>query len=219
LGVLSADKGLRWTAIGLAALNVVMIVPALISVAVGGIDGFDGSRLDLRFDRTVPEVFGYAQLGFAVTVLWMAGRRDRTRLPIALAAIGAMLLLDDALRVHETVGRTIDTMRDGAGVGPLRAKDAGDLLTWAVIGLLSLALLWWGTRELSDVERDAAWPWLWVPALLGFAVVFDVVGASQGVEILSLADDALEAFALTIAAVLAWARWRLDLRPNGSLSA
>ena len=98
-------------------------------------------------------------------------------------------------------------MRDGADVGPLRAKDVGDLVTWAVVGLVSLALLWWGTRDIAELDR--AWPWVWVPALLVAAVVFDVVGASQEIEIVSLADDVLEGLALTVAVVLALARWRL----------
>ncbi len=76
-----------------------------------------------------------------------------------------------------------------------------------------------GHPDLSDAERDAAWPWLWIPALLGAAVVFDIVGASQDIAILRLADDALEALALTVAAVLAWARWRLVLGPSGVRSA
>lgn len=212
LSGLRADPDLRRLAIALLVIDVAMILPALVSVVTGGIDSFDGSRLDVRFDRTVPEFFGYFELAAAIGLLVRAGRRDHVRLPIAMAAIGAMLLLDDALRVHETVGRTIDTMRDGADVGPLRAKDVGDLVTWTVLGLISLALLWWGTREIEDSERDAAWPWLIVPALLATAIVFDVVGASQEIDFLSLGDDALEALALTAAVLLALARWRLPER-------
>lgn len=216
LGELKADRDVRRAAIALLAVDFVLVLPAVVSVASGGIDGFDGGRLDVRFDRTVPEVFGYLQLGFAVVVLVLAARRDRVRFPMALAAIGVMLLVDDALRVHETVGRTIDTMRDGADVGPLRAKDIGDLVTWAVLGLVSLALLWWGTRDITPNEQAAAWPWLCVPGLLAIAVVFDVVGASQGIDVLSLGDDVIEVVAISAAAVLALARWRRSMPVDGA---
>ena len=92
-----ADRDLQRVAIVMLALVGVFVVPAAVSVAVGGIDGFDGGRLDLRFDRTVPEFFGYAQLLVTVVALDAAGRREQVRFPLALAAIATMLLIDDAL--------------------------------------------------------------------------------------------------------------------------
>lgn len=194
----------------LLAFDLVIVAPAIVSAAVGGIDGFDGGRLDVRFDRTVPEFFGYAQLLFAIGAMSFAGRRDGSRLPLAIAAIGGVVLLDDGLRIHEQVGERVARSLDE--FGPIRGEDVGELATWSVLGAVCLVLLLWGLRAASARERSFAAPWLWVPAMLALAIPLDVIGAAQHIEGFQVADDVLEVLALTMAAVLARGRWRHPMR-------
>lgn len=88
----------------------------------------------------------------------------------------AFIFLDDALAVHERIGRLIANQGDYGTAFWLRAQDPGELTVSALAGVIFLALLVFfyfrGGEDARRISRDVA---LMLAAFVFFGVVVDVL--------------------------------------------
>lgn len=90
----------------LALGDLVVVLLHLAEVRVGplGPDWFPSGRLRLNRDRGLAESWGYAQTALAVVLLLVVHQRVRQPLALAWAGVLTVVVLDDALALHERIG-------------------------------------------------------------------------------------------------------------------
>jgi hypothetical protein len=132
---------------------------------------------DLLFagDTTLTE--RYNHLKWLVVTLLMAGLFWRLRIPayLGLACLYGLILVDDAGRLHEQGGRQLAYhLRLLPDLGISRSQ-AGELLVWALLGLLLVPVLAWAAlRAPRHVWLELAPLAFAFAGLLGAAVFVDV---------------------------------------------
>jgi hypothetical protein len=92
-----------------------------------------GRRLAIGQDWSYAELLGYVKLTIIVTALIRCGK-GRAPIYLALATVFAVVLLDDALRLHERLGP------DLASILALPRPLLGELLVWMSLGAFPVAV-------------------------------------------------------------------------------
>jgi hypothetical protein len=137
-------------------------------------DLYELEWLRMTADNSLPEWVNYLQLGILVLVFSRLARRRRVLLFAAFAWLFAVVLADDAFGIHETAGRFLaDTLELPAPLG-LRPHDVGELVAFAVLGLIVVSPLLLGLRRADPASRPTGMALL-IPlgCLLLCAVVVD----------------------------------------------
>jgi hypothetical protein len=100
-----------------------------------------GQSFHLATERGFGEVFQYVKVFWvAVSFLWL-GVHTAQRAHFVWPLIFGYLLVDDAFRVHERLGRGVArSLGPAPGLG-LRAQDLGEFVVVAVIGAITLLLI------------------------------------------------------------------------------
>lgn len=127
-------------------------------------------------DVGLSERFNHAKWVGLILLLLLTWRRTRMAGFLALAGIFVLVLLDDALRLHERGSGWIRARWPGMPRLGISASEAGELMVWAMLGLGAVALAVWGARA----TPRAWWPVMGhigvaFAGLLFFGVVFDVM--------------------------------------------
>ena len=104
---------------------------------------------DLDRERGYAEFFNYFQAGLCTALLIGIFLRTGARVYATWALAYAFVMADDALSVHERIGRHLRIALDLPALPGLRAQDSGELAAWAAAGALILAVLGWGFRTSS----------------------------------------------------------------------
>ena len=91
-------------------------------------------------DGALPEVFNYLKWALIVAALSWLAFRDRWLTPFAWALVFLLILLDDSLQIHETLGVPIASYLGLADGFMIRPSDLGELLVFGAMGL-SVVLL------------------------------------------------------------------------------
>jgi len=149
---------------------------------------------------------GYAKLAAAAGLLAVIARRTAESAYGALAAAFAILLADDALMVHERMGRLLASIIEVPFDVGVAASSLFEVLVFGVIGVAVLALLWtaWrraGARHRANVAVLSAM----VLAVGAFAVAIDFVDqivdlySRIGSKALGLIDDGGENMVVSLA--------------------
>jgi hypothetical protein len=129
------------------------------------------SRWSIRADRSYPEMFGYAKTTILVALLIIACRLSGKSIYAIWAGVFTYVILDDALLVHERLGRAV--------AGPSSstwAWDMGQLVVWVLVGMILLAIAVTGLARSSGRDRTNGVLLLLALAALGFfAVIIDLV--------------------------------------------
>jgi uncharacterized membrane protein (DUF4010 family) len=178
-----------------------------------------GWAWQLDQDGSIPEVYGYAKLGAAALLLWLLGRHHASRLALGWAAAVAVVVLDDAGRLHERGGRLAAwAVHPGPALG-LRPEDQGEVVVLGALALLAALPLWHQHRRADpwsrSVSRALAPPLVLLgAAAAGLDVVHRVMAATTGRAGVVLEDGTellLQSLVLasTMAVVTAEARSRL----------
>ncbi|SOD54740.1 hypothetical protein [Pseudoxanthomonas wuyuanensis] len=170
-------------------------------------DSFFYGRLRFSFvDRGFPEIFGYglelAACGLFALSAWMY----RSKQWYACAAILLLMFLDDAFELHETIGGAFSA---ASGLSPV----VGDLVGFAMMGLLSAAFWIGGARLIHDEDDWLAY--LVFTAYFGVLVFFGVgVDAVHGTvakhasqTLLTLIEDGGELATIALISLSAWGMW------------
>lgn len=130
------------------------------------------ARFDLGQEGGWPECFGYLKY-LTIAILFESVRRaTRCHGYFAWTLVFVVLLADDALQVHETLGRLI---AGHLGIEPpfkLRRQDLGELAAAAVLGGALLVPLAWAYRRGPQRFRKVSRDMLLLVALLVLCGVF-----------------------------------------------
>ncbi|RBY86131.1 hypothetical protein [Blastococcus sp. TF02A-26] len=206
------DGPARWSVRGLRLSPVVLVVLLAVDVALvaasAAVDspgaGPGDGALSLETDGGLVEYVGYLHQLVLVVLLLTVSRLGGARVWTAWAAVFALVLVDDSVRLHETLGdRAADGLGLPDGVAGLRADDLGELVVW---GLLAVAPLVWlvALHRRSDRETQRASLRLAVPvAVYAFCgIVVDQVHAmgrdGSWAGVLGTLEDGGELVALSV---------------------
>lgn len=141
-----------------------------------GLTGDVAFVLRISEDRSIPEMFNYVKWLAIVVALTKVAIRDRWIVPMGWAAVFLMLLLDDSLQLHETVGILIADTLELQDDTLLEAGDSGELIYAMVMGGL-VALLAVSSLVRSDPRsRQLSLTYSLVIVAFGFfSVVVDAL--------------------------------------------
>ena len=160
-------------------------------------------------ERGYAELWQYLKFVGVIVLLGLLAIRQRTPLYHHWFLLFLYLLLDDALQLHETVGQWLATMLGlGEGWG-LRPRDWGELIVFALAGLFFLTTLILTYQRSDPPARTFTHTLIaWVTALVGVAVVLDMVQeslrATWAGSWLLLAEDGGELVVLSFIAQAVW---------------
>ena len=175
-----------------------------------------------------PERWGYAQQAATALLLVTVAVLRRRWLFAAWAAVFAMALADDALQLHERLGRRLaERWELPQGVLGLRAQDLGELAVWgllAVVPLTVVVVLHLRADRRTRREGLAVAAVVALYALLGIGAdqLHVLFGDGPHAGALTVLEDGGELVALSLAvavAVLLAARGRQAQRARSSAAA
>lgn len=127
-------------------------------------------------DRALPEDFNYLKWALISVSLIIIAIRDRWVIPFVWALVFLMILADDSLQIHETIGWHIGE-RLGLDVRfHLKPPEQGELFVFAVMGLSVVFLVGFSlTKAGASSRRLSTLYSLIIVALAFFGVVLDVI--------------------------------------------
>ena len=125
--------------------------------------------LSLNAEYTLPESFNYGKWALAALCLALAFLRSRVPLFGCLAVVFAMLLVDDALLIHETLGWDVARVLAIPPMLNLDPKQIGEIVVFGVMGLIALGLIAFGHVRSAAAYHAFAHRYLFV--IVALAVV------------------------------------------------
>lgn len=173
--VVQRDRRLRWLLLLLSPLPVVLLLDLAQRLHQDEGRGF----LAVEGDRSLIEVLGYLQAAAAIGLLLLALAVQRSAPVYAgWAVLYTGVLVDDAGELHERGGERMTAVGARPGVPGLDVQDVGELLVWAALGTVLLAVLAAAFLASDAPSRRTSWRF-GVPLLLLvlFAVVVDMVNS------------------------------------------
>jgi hypothetical protein len=98
-------------------------------------------RFSLEVDRGYSELFQYLKEYWIILLLGFLAVQKRSPLYLAWSLLFSYLLLDDSIEIHENLGLAISNQLAFSSALNLRAKDFGELIVSASVGLFFLILI------------------------------------------------------------------------------
>lgn len=194
---------------------VVDVILIVLHVGPRAIGATVGTYTDLGVDRAYGEFIMYIKLGWtSLLCLWLARVRHSALFAI-LGAICAILVVEDALTVHERVGfylsETVATVIPALSDVGILSLQVGELLWLGALSVLLLvAFVMVFRRSPGPVRRDALSLSVFLLAMAFFAVVVDTIhslfplGSTMDL-IFTTVEEGGELMALTPLVALAFA--------------
>lgn len=219
-GALRSSRALSWLVTWLFTVDLFFIVLYVVVRAMRmahSSPGFLGAReWRITEERGYPEIFNYLQTLLVVAGNIRLARLTRQLVYVTLAVVFTVVVLDDALGLHEWGGEQLVRLFSIERTPWLRAQDIGEVLAWGIIGLIVAPLVLAGLRR-SSREHTACGIALLLPfaALVVFAVGVDQLYArlhhiSRWVGVIvDAVEDGGELLSITLAATLVLAANRL----------
>jgi hypothetical protein len=174
----------------------------------------NSSYFSLKRDLGYAEFFQYTKFLWIIILLIHIIKKTGSWQYISWLAVFTYFLADDALQLHENIGRNIAGNLDFVAPFNLRLQDIGELTVFAIAGLVLAALLilsyWKGSQTFRNITIDL----LILTAILAFFGIFvdaAEIGVGLGVfikETLGLIDDGGE---LIVVSVMLWYVLRLAI--------
>ena len=113
--------------------------------------------LSVSKDGGYAEYFQYAKLATIVVLLYLVARVKRSALIGGWGIIFFILLADDALKIHERGGARLADWFSFSAMYNLRAVDYGELMVFALWGLIAIAILTVTSRiDRSPTAREVS---------------------------------------------------------------
>lgn len=140
------------------------------------LESFPTTRWNVDQDRSYLEILGFVLTGAAALTLGRAARVQPAASVLgAWGAVLVVVVLDDALELHERYGAKLAYHLPLPQSFGLREQDFGELAVWGALGVGALALLAHTHRRSGAAARRAAWALAALMALLLVpAVVLDM---------------------------------------------
>jgi hypothetical protein len=138
--VVGRDRRLRSVVLVLIALDLLFTLYFAVAKALFNLEIYAGlyyhKELLITADGGVPEWFNYLKTIAIVVLMLRVYRGSRQPVYAALMVLFFVILLDDAMMIHESMGREFRYWFDLSPVWGLRAQDVGELITWGILGVL-----------------------------------------------------------------------------------
>ena len=175
----------------------------------------DQSLYEIRFlridaDQGLPELYSYAKTVGIILLLGRMALTTRQLVYSALAFLFVVVLLDDAAEIHESLGKALVGVLDLKPMLGVRARDVGEVITWAAMGAVTMPIVFVGFvfSKKTHVANGLAMLLPFI-ALLFFAIGVDQVYHSWrnlffGADIvLATLEDGGEMMAISVECALA----------------
>ena len=158
--------------LGLLTLDMVLII---LHIAAGATFEQIPVLLNIAFDYSLGEFFGYAKWLAIIVMLLIVSRRTANPALLACAAIFAMMLADDSLQIHETLGKVAVNADRVGGTSWATGQTIGEIAVWIVMIGLLLPVIVLGLLKSTRAQWPAAFRFLGLIAL--FAVFGGLIDA------------------------------------------
>lgn len=179
--------GARHVRVAAVAVSLVVLLCIVVSALV---DRLVVARLvapdveavtSILLERSVPSFVGHGFAVAAAALLAVGHHRSGSPAMAAWTVVMLVAALDDALELHETLGREAVAWLGLTRLGPLKAQDIGELLAWAVMGLAVLPALVSALTATLPLDRRVHGVFFPLFALLLVCgVVFDMAHSALG---------------------------------------
>ncbi|MBL4767572.1 MAG: hypothetical protein JKY94_07630 [Rhodobacteraceae bacterium] len=196
----------------------------LIALHIGAGAYFDKipTLLNIAFDYSLGEFFGYAKWAAIIVLLWIVSRRTGNPALLACAALFAVMLADDSLRIHEQLGEVAVNAEVVGTASWANRQSLGEIAVWAALALLLFPVVLFGFVKSTRQQ--------WVPALrfLGLICLFVVFGGvidalhqpvanlPFGPQLADLVEDGGEMIVGSLIVAHAVALWHATPKAGGS---
>jgi hypothetical protein len=126
--------------------------------------------LNIAFDYSLGEYFGYAKWAVIIAILCIVSRRAGNPALLACAGLFTIMLADDSLQIHEKLGEMAVNTDWTSGTSWANGQTIGELAVWAALAGLLLPVVLFGFLKTKRMH--------WVPAFrfLGLIALFAVFG-------------------------------------------
>lgn len=166
----------------------------------------DNSQFSLEKDRGYPEIYQYIKIFSIAILLLSVFVKTKVISYFVWSMLFLYLLLDDALRIHESLGGYIATQMSFAPAFGLRAKDFGELVVSAIAALIflaPLALLY--TSGSAALKAESIFLFSLLVALAFFGILVDMLHVAVKVGwkvsfLLGVVEDGGEMVVISITA-------------------
>lgn len=136
-------------------------------------------RFRVDIDGSYPEVYQYIKYFWIILLFIYTMGLTHSKGYVAWILIFFYFLVDDALALHEDLGRQFDQAVEMNAPLALRVQDIGEFIVFALFALLLMTLLVWAYRRGSPVFKKVSRDLLILLAAFAFfVVVIDVVQAA-----------------------------------------
>ncbi|WP_116083093.1 hypothetical protein [Tropicimonas sp. IMCC34011] len=160
----------RWAALLLAGDIVLVAVFLIVAFRTGG----DlPNLLDIEKQDSIASSYIYAKWLAAAVALLIAAKRGAGEMTRSFGYIFLIILFDDSLELHERVGEWLATGLGVPALPGLRVEDSGELMIWALWGVIAALLLFRGWRRDGPEGRRFG---LILTGLIGLLAVFGILG-------------------------------------------
>ena len=225
-----ASVRLRWIIIGVIAADLLLIAAHVAYLSALGLDtlpaGWRIPALRIDVDGGFAELFTYLQELACCAALMFCFAQRRETLYLAWSVVFLVIFCDDALLLHEHVGRYLSSALQVPELPGLRRQDSGELLAWGLLGVAVVPLLLAGFRQASAEALSFG---IWLAAvfalLVGFAAGVDMVHVVLGEVsrtldyLFALVEDGGEMLTISVAMAGALLQGRRLARRSASTSA
>jgi hypothetical protein len=173
------------------------------------------SLYEIRFlridaDQGLPEWYSYAKIVGIILLLGRMALTTRQLVYPVLVFLFVVVLVDDAVRIHEGLGKALVGILDLKPMLGVRARDVGEVITWAVMGAITMPIVFAGFAfsKRTHVANGLAMLLPFI-ALLFFAIGVDQAHQSWrnlffGAEVvLATLEDGGEMMAISVEFALA----------------
>lgn len=198
----------------MVAAAVIILIGCFVAYAFAEKHSIEGSffygRVQFSFiDGGYPELLGYFLELAACAIFAMFAWRHHKKHWYMWAIILFVVFLDDAFRLHETIGHAVST---NVGV----STSVGDLIGFASTGLLSAVFWVIGLRMVTDQNEFCAYLVFsaYFSTLIFFGVGVDAVhgllGQNMSQTLFGLVEDGGELLLTAVISLSALGMWRLQ---------
>jgi hypothetical protein len=168
------------------------------------------ARLSLATDRGPAEIFQYVKEYWATALLLVLAVRHGAAVFVAWAAVFAYFLADDALMVHERIGKRLITWLELSPVLGIRAQDVGEGIVSITAACVLLAAITLAHRRAGVLARSRSRTLVRLAAALvafgvGVDVIHEMIPRGSVYEVLTVVEDGGEMLVMSIVVAFVFA--------------
>lgn len=161
----------------LAAIDLALVAVFLILRLMQGIDLVPRvpPLLDIFSDTGLPERFNHVKWAAISVLLLLTFLRLRVPLLLSMSALFALILADDALRLHEMGSDRLALLWPDMPTLGMTRGEAGEIAVWLALGLVTVPMIAWGVLTTPRMWWSRLrWPLVGFAGIVFFAIGMDV---------------------------------------------